>query len=144
MTTVTIDRELLENICDVVDGLEYASGFALGACDELRAILATPRQQLAERDAEILEQCRLNGMGAERELKLMAQRDRLAGILESVAREHELIRQMKNCEVHRGRGSFGIAVMSDIYAIEWQALDKELQELIDTRRAALAEVKPRP
>ncbi len=41
----------------------------------------TLRQQLAERDAEILEQCRLHGMGAERELKLMAQRDRLAKIL---------------------------------------------------------------
>ena len=41
----------------------------------------TLRQQLAERDAEILEQCRLNGMGAERELKLIAQRDKLAGLL---------------------------------------------------------------
>ena len=41
----------------------------------------TLRQQLAERDAEILEQCRLNGMGAERELKLMSQRDRLALLL---------------------------------------------------------------
>ena len=41
----------------------------------------TLRQQLAERDAEILEQCRLNGMGAERELKLIAQRDNLAGLL---------------------------------------------------------------
>lgn len=42
----------------------------------------TLRQQLAERDAEVLEQCRLNGMGAERELKLIAQRDKLAGLLQ--------------------------------------------------------------
>jgi len=41
----------------------------------------TLRQQLAERDAEIMEQCRLNGMGAERELKLLTQRDKLAGLL---------------------------------------------------------------
>ena len=49
---------------------------------------------------------------------------------------------MKNCELHRGRGSFGIAVMSDTHAIEWQALDKELQQLIDARRAALSELTP--
>lgn len=51
------------------------------------------RQQLAERDAEIMEQCRLNGMGAERELKLLTQRDKLAGLLGEcrgmVAREVE-------------------------------------------------------
>lgn len=41
----------------------------------------TLRQQLAERDAEIMEQCRLNGMGAERELKLLTQRDKLSGLL---------------------------------------------------------------
>ncbi len=47
----------------------------------------TLRQQLAERDAEILEQCRLNGMGAERELKLIAQRDLLAGLLRMVRQD---------------------------------------------------------
>ena len=66
------------------------------------------------------------------------QRDKLAHVLENVEREHELIRQMKNCEIHRGRGSFGIAVMSDPSALEWQALDKELQQFVDARRAALA------
>ena len=65
------------------------------------------------------------------------QRDKLAQVLEGVEREHDLLRQMKNCELHRGRGSFGIAVMSDAHAIGWQALDKELQQLIDARRAAL-------
>ena len=69
---------------------------------------------------------------------LRQQRDKLAQALGNVEREHELIRQMKNCEVRRGRGSFGIAVMSDPLALEWQALDKEPQQLIDARRAALA------
>ena len=69
---------------------------------------------------------------------LRQQRDKLAKVLEDVEREHDLIRRMKNCEIHRGRGSFGIAVMSDPPALEWQALDKELQQLIDARRATLA------
>lgn len=52
----------------------------------------TLRQQLVERDAEILEQCRLNGMGAERELKLIAQRDKLAGLLSDALKLGELDR----------------------------------------------------
>ena len=71
---------------------------------------------------------------------LRQQRDKLAKVLEDVEREHDLIRRMKNCEIQRGRGSFGIAVMSDPPALEWQALDKELQQFVDARRAALAEV----
>ena len=47
------------------------------------------RHQLAKRDAEILEQCRLNGMGAERELKLIAQRDKLAVLLRKVLSTHD-------------------------------------------------------
>ena len=54
---------------------------------QLEAERDTLLQQLAERDAEILEQCRLNGMGAERELKLIAQRDKLAELLR-YARRH--------------------------------------------------------
>ena len=73
---------------------------------------------------------------------LRQQRDKLAEVLGNVEREHELLRRMKNCEILRGRGSFGIAVMSDTHAIEWQALDKELQQLIDARRAALSELTP--
>ena len=74
---------------------------------------------------------------AERDV-LRQQRDKLAKVLEDVEREHDLIRRMKNCEMLRGRGSFGIAVMSDPPALEWQALDKELQQFVDARRAALA------
>lgn len=70
------------------------------------------------------------------------QRDKLAEVLGNVEREHELIRRMKNCEILRGRGSFGIAVMSDPLALEWQALDKELQQFVDARRTALSELTP--
>ena len=76
-------------------------------------------------------------LGAERDA-MRQQRDKLAKVLEDVEREHDLIRRMKNCEIRRSRGSFGIAVMSDPPALEWQALDKELQQFVDARRAALA------
>ena len=69
---------------------------------------------------------------------LEAERDKLAKVLEDVEREHDLIRRMKNCEIRRSRGSFGIAVMGDPPALEWQALDKELQQFVDARRAILA------
>lgn len=69
---------------------------------------------------------------------LRQQRDKLAEVLGNVEREHELIRQMKSCEIRRSRGSFGIAVMSDPLALEWQALDKELQQFVDARCATLA------
>ena len=75
---------------------------------------------------------------------LEAECDKLAQALGNVEREHDLIRQMKNCEIHRGRGSFGIAVMSDPLALDWQALDKELQQLIDVRRDALAAAPAQP
>lgn len=72
----------LNNEGDPIGG-DHPSGFAN---DLLRVTIErdTLRQQLAERDAEILEQCRLNGMGAECELKLLTQRDKLAGLLREV------------------------------------------------------------
>lgn len=95
----------------------------------------------AERDAlrgrlDVMTQCADNYSRMFEESS--EQRDKLAKVLEDVEREHALIRRMKNCEMLRGRGSFGIAVMSDPPALEWQALDKELQQFVDARRAALA------
>ena len=75
---------------------------------------------------------------------LRQQRDKLAQVLGNAEREHDLIRKMKNCEIHRDRGSFGVAVMSDPLALYWQALDKELQQLIDVRRDALAAAPAQP
>ena len=124
-----------------VDHDDYA---ALEAeCERLQnALLEITARRFAESwkkrtsDAE-LEQYLSAGIA-----QLEGQRDKLAEVLGNVEREHELLRRMKNCEILRGRGSFGIAVMSDTHAIEWQALDKELQQLIDARHAALAELTP--
>lgn len=92
---------------------------------------------------DIMAECygTLGRLESERDA-LRQQRDKLAEVLGNVEREHEILRRMKNCEILRGRGSFGIAVMSDTHAIEWQALDKELQQLIDARRAAISELTP--
>ena len=67
--------------------------------------------------------------------------EELLEVLMNVEREHELLRWMKNCERQRGKGSFGIAVEKDELAVEWQAYDKELKQLIDTRRVAITALK---
>ena len=96
------------------------------------------KKRTSDADLEQYLSAGIAQLEAERDA-LRQQRDKLAQALENVEREHDLIRQMKNCEIHRGRGSFGIAVMSDPLALDWQALDKALQQLIDARRAALVE-----
>ena len=95
------------------------------------------KKRTSDADLEQYLSAGIAQLEAERDA-LRQQRDKLAKVLEDVEREHDLIRRMKNCEIHRGRGSFGIAVMSDPLALVWQALDKELQQFVDARRAALA------
>ena len=136
-------------LCDVCYWRARATDYAAleAECERLQnLLLAITTRHFAEgwkkrtSDAE-LEQYLSAGIAqleAERDT-LRQQRDKLAEVLGNVEREHELLRRMKNCEILRGRGSFGIAVMSDTHAIEWQALDKELQQLIDARHTALAE-----
>lgn len=58
--------------------------------------------------------------------------------LEKVDSEHEILGRMKTCELRRGRGSFGIAVMSDELALDWQSHQKNLERLIGLRHAAIA------
>ena len=65
----------------------------------------------------------------------------LLDVLESVAREHELLRWMKNLEHQRGKGSFGIAVAGDEIALEWQSHRKNLDRLVDARTALMEKAK---
>ena len=115
-----------EEIVGTGELVVYLSDYAA-----LEAELAEPRGRL-----DVMAQCADNYSRMFEESS--EQRDKLAKVLEDVEREHDLIRRMKNCEILRGRGSFGIAVMSDPPALEWQALDKELQQFVDARRAALS------
>ena len=70
-----------ERLADELARKSVITGDCIARCQRLADERDALRQQLAERDAEILEQRRLKGMGAERELKLMSQRDKLAGLL---------------------------------------------------------------
>jgi hypothetical protein len=83
MTAVDTSREAVERLAEIWD----RSSWAGGGFTHTRAA-ATIRTLLDERNtaqAECLEQARLNGMGAERELALMAERDRLRDALRPFA-----------------------------------------------------------
>ena len=74
-------------MCEISSGLvavaEVGSGFSIrwtepdygGSCKPYDTLvrLSDAEAIIAQKDAEILEQCRINGMGAERELHLLAQ-----------------------------------------------------------------------
>jgi hypothetical protein len=72
---------------------------------------------------------------------LIAAAPDLLEALENVQREHSLLLSMKNCELRRGKGSFGIAVMSDDIAKEWQSYNEELDSLIGFRLSAIAKAR---
>lgn len=72
---------------------------------------------IAQKDAEILEQCRLNGMGAERELALRGQMERQSAALK-LAREALFDMQDSYAAVHGWKDSFVIAATTAIAAID--------------------------
>lgn len=62
------------------------------------ALLQNSKAELAAERAECLEQSRLNGMGAERELKLMAHRDSALAALEVVREKVAFIGNVAHAE----------------------------------------------
>ena len=114
--------------------------------DKARAELAELRKNFAELQAELLasdtswadEMTRSSKLEAELAADydaLKAERDRLKEALDLVDREHELHSRMQNCVFRRNGKTFGIAVNSDEHALEWQSYAKELDELIEKRKA---------
>lgn len=73
--------------------------------------------------------------------RLIAAAPDLLEALECVDQETMLLARMKNCELRRGKGSFGIAVMDDELALEWQEYDKIRRALEDKRFAAIAKAR---
>lgn len=141
MKTMSEERAAFEDYCreigytlNVCDSGRYLGGYGAELWAGFKTGAAWQRAQSA--GVPLVMAADYAALEAECDA-LRQQRDKLAKVLEDVEREHDLIRRMKNCEIHRGRGSFGIAVMSDPPALEWQALDKELQQLIDARRDAM-------
>ena len=72
---------------------------------------------IAQKDAEIIEQCRLNGMGAEREAALLGQIERQSAALK-LAREALFDMQDSYAAVHGWKDSFVIAATTAIAAID--------------------------
>ncbi len=73
--------------------------------------------------------------------RLIAAAPDLLEALESVSQEHDLLRWMKNIEMRRSRGSFGIAVADDSDAIGWQEQAEKLKVLVDRRESAIARAR---
>ena len=72
---------------------------------------------IAQKDAEILDQCRLNGMGAEREATLLGKVERQSAALK-LAREALFDMQDSYAAVHGWKDSFVIAATTAIAAID--------------------------
>ena len=72
---------------------------------------------IAQKDAEIIEQCRLNGMGAEREATLLGKVERQSAALK-LAREALFDMQDSYAAVHGWKDSFVIAATTAIAAID--------------------------
>ena len=72
---------------------------------------------IAQKDAEILEQCRINGMGAEREAALLGKVAQQSAALK-LAREALFDMQDSYAAVHGWKDSFVIAATTAIAAID--------------------------
>ena len=72
---------------------------------------------IAQKDAEILEQCRINGMGAEREATLLGKVERQSAALK-LAREALFDMQDSYAALHGWKDSFVIAATTAIAAID--------------------------
>ena len=80
-------------------------------------IISDAEAIIAQKDAEIIEQCRLNGMGAEREATLLGKVERQSAALK-LAREALFDMQDSYAAVHGWKDSFVIAATTAIAAID--------------------------
>ena len=80
-------------------------------------VLSDAEAIIAQKDAEILDQCRLNGMGAEREATLLGKVERQSAALK-LAREALFDMQDSYAAVHGWKDSFVIAATTAIAAID--------------------------
>lgn len=113
--TINVPRKLLERIIGKMNIVWQKTD----ETEELRTLLQAPAPQPPVQELPSVNQ-------------------QLLEALEKVDSEHEILGRMKTCELRRGRGSFGIAVMSDELALDWQSHQKNLERLIGLRHAAIA------
>ena len=86
-------------------------------CYNEAEVKAAIKGLVAEKDAEILEQCRINGMGAEREATLIGKVAQQSAAL-NLAREALFDMQDSYAAVHGWKDSFVIAATTAIAAID--------------------------
>lgn len=106
---------------------EVGSGFSIrwtepdygGSCKpyDMLVRLSDAEAIIAQKDAEILEQCRINGMGAEREAALLGKVAQQSAALK-LAREALFDMQDSYAAVHGWKDSFVIAATTAIAAID--------------------------
>ena len=106
---------------------EVGSGFSIrwtepdygGSCKpyDMLVRLSDAEAIIAQKDAEILEQCRINGMGAEREATLLGKVERQSAALK-LAREALFDMQDSYAAVHGWKDSFVIAATTALAAID--------------------------
>ena len=88
------------------------------------------RQRVAKLEAEVLEQARLNGIGAERELALMAQVSRLEAERDQLRAELEKVptqlgyASMMGCEIFAGIFDDAIRPINNAVVIEFESIDE--------------------
>ena len=99
-------------VCD-----ECGTPYAFDPTDGGTICIKCQKDKIAQKDAEILEQCRINGMGAEREATLLGKVERQSAALK-LAREALFDMQDSYAAVHGWKDSFVIAATTAIAAID--------------------------
>ena len=122
MTTTEEVIRLTREVADAsLNDLVVGSSIVLDIGEMKRLIELVKAEEneaiIAQKDAEILEQCRINGMGAEREAALLGKVERQSAALK-LAREALFDMQDSYAAVHGWKDSFVIAATTAIAAID--------------------------
>ena len=110
LKSATEDRDMLQKRADFAGNLMAYRVEPLVRLSDAEAIIA-------QKDAEILEQCRINGMGAEREAALLGKVAQQSAALK-LAREALFDMQDSYAAVHGWKDSFVIAATTALAAID--------------------------
>ena len=114
----TKSSEISSGLVAPHDHPDFVGGIVWSECELawINKRISDAEAIIAQKDAEILDQCRLNGMGAERELALLGQIERQSAALK-LAREALFDMQDSYAAVHGWKDSFVIAATTAIAAI---------------------------
>ena len=115
----TKSSEISSGLVAPHDHPDFVGGIVWSECELawINKRISDAEAIIAQKDAEILEQCRINGMGAERELALLGQIERQSAALK-LAREALFDMQDSYAAVHGWKDSFVIAATTAITAID--------------------------